>query len=257
MGLMGAIIGDISGSQFEFDRCTNPQNCDLFSEQCMFTDDTVMSIAIKYAIDNNINYDIAMQTIGRKYPDCGFGGNFVDWILSNNPKPYNSYGNGSAMRVSYIGEYYSDRNKVIEEANKSAIVSHNHPEGIKGAIVTAVCIWMVKNGSSKKDVYDYVLKEYPIEDYNYNITKSIKELSNNYIWNETCMGSVSVAMRCFYESESYESFLRNVFSLDCDCDTLCAIGGAVAESYYGKTELDNNKIIDLFLDDYLKNILEV
>lgn len=257
MGLIGAIIGDIAGAQFEFDRCQDPLHCKLFSEQCMFTDDTVMSIAIKYAIDNCISYEKAMQMIGKKYPDCGFGGNFVDWILSDNPKPYNSFGNGSAMRVSYIGEYFDAKDIVIKEATKAAMVSHNHPEGVKGAVTTALCTWMAKNGATKKNIYEYILAEYPSSEYRFNISQSLNELKDIYLWSETCMDSVSVAMRCFYESESYESFLRNVFSLDCDCDTLCAIGGAVAESYYKTTGLKNDEILDIFLDDYLIDILEV
>ena len=265
MGIIGAILGDISGSQFEFHRCRNPKTAELFTKRCKFTDDTVMSLAVKYAIDHQgppvgelkaqIDYYSAMHEIGRKYMNAGYGRRFYKWMLDDDPAPYNSFGNGSAMRVSYVGEHFDDEDRVISEAAFSAMPSHNHPEGVKGAVVTAYCIWMAKHEASKQEIFDYVLHNYPVEDYRYSIYHSLDEIRQRYIWNETCQGSVPVAMRCFYESEDYESFLRNVFSLDCDSDTLGAIGGAVAEEYYKTTGLDNEKIINTYLDDYLKNIL--
>ena len=257
MGIIGSILGDISGSQYEFDRPKDLdwENCELFSEKCMFTDDTVMSLAIKSAIDNNVDYQTEMRRIGFMYPDCGYGGHFFQWIFCENPRPYNSFGNGSAMRVSYIGEYFENIEDVKNEAEKSAIVSHNHPEGIKGAIVTAVCIWMAKHGKSKDDIFNYVSSEYPADKYKFSIDKPLSYLRDSYSWDVTCMTSVPVAIRCFYESDSYISFLRNVFSLDCDSDTLGAIGGGVAEEYYGKTGLKNNKILNHYLDKKLLNIL--
>lgn len=258
MAILGAILGDIAGSQYEYDKPIDLdwKNCDLFSEECEFTDDTVMSLAIKYAIDNNIDYEMAMRKIGQNYPICGYGDTFFNWMFCTNPKPYNSFGNGSAMRVSYIGEYYNSIDNVIEEATKSAIVTHNHPEGIKGAITTAVCIWLVKNGASKKDILEYSLKQYPASDYKFSSLKSLNQIRNEYSWDVTCMTSVPVAIRCFYESDSYISFIRNVFSLDCDCDTLCAIGGGIAEEYYKKTGIKNTKVLEYYLDRRLLNIWE-
>lgn len=257
MAIIGAILGDIAGSQYEYDRPENLdwKTCELFTEECAFTDDTVMSLAIKYAIDNNIDFTQTMRAIGQHYPYCGYGNNFFDWIFCDNPKPYNSFGNGSAMRVSYIGEYFKDVNDVIKYAELSAKVSHNHPEGIKGAITTAVCVWMAKNKKSKQEIYNYVLSQYPIEKYGFISNKPLDYLQVNYSWDIRCVTSVPVAMRCFYESDSYESFLRNVFSLECDMDTLCAIGGGVAEEYYGKTGFDNKKILEHYLDEGLLGIL--
>ena len=256
MAVTGAILGDIAGSQYEFDRPDDLdwQDCELFTEKCVFTDDTVMSLAIKSALDNGVTYQDEMQKVGRKYPLCGYGGRFFDWMFSDDPQPYGSYGNGSAMRCSYIGEFFDDLGRVREEAQKSAKISHNHPEGIKGAVVTASCVWMAKHGRSKQEIYDYVSGQYPAEGYKYSIERPLDELRPVYKWDVSCQGSVPAAMRCFYESDSYISFLRNVFSLSCDMDTLCAIGGGVAEEFYGKTGLKDEKILEHYLDEYLLSV---
>lgn len=257
MGLVGAILGDISGSQFEFNRCKDPINCELFSIKCNFTDDTVTSLAMKDAIHRNISFEESMVRLGRLYPNCGYGGRFYRWLKSKKHEPYNSFGNGSAMRVSYIGEYYEDLNDVIDKATESAMFSHNHPEGVKGAVTTAVCVWMAKHGKTKDEIYDYVLSQYPASDYDFSIDKDMEYLRQNYSWDVTCMTSVTVAMRCFYESDSYTSFLRNVFSLDCDSDTLAAIGGGVAEEFYKGTGLENDKLLELYLDNRLLAIVNM
>ena len=257
MAIIGAVLGDIAGSQYEYDRPKDLdyKNCELFTEECSFTDDTVMSLAIKSAIDTDKDYQESMRAIGKRYPVCGYGRHFFDWIFCTNPRPYNSFGNGSAMRVSYIGEHFEDIADVRAEAEKSAAVSHNHPEGIKGAVVTASCVWMAKHGATKEEIYDYVRKEYPLSRYSFGIERDMGYLRSNYTWDVTCMTSVPVAMRCFYESQDYISFIRNVFSLNCDCDTLCAIGGGVAEEYYKKTGLKNDKILKAYLDDDLYRII--
>lgn len=198
-----------------------------------------------------------MREVGQNYPYCGYGNTFFEWIFCTNPKPYNSFGNGSAMRVSYVGEYYEELEDVIINAEKTAEVSHNHPEGIKGAITTAVCVWMAKHKKSKQEIFDYVISQYPPEQYKFSIDKRLEYLEENYSWDVTCMTSVPVAMRCFYESDSYESFLRNVFRLDCDMDTLCAIGGGVAEEYYGRMGFKNKKILEYYLDEQLLEILKL
>lgn len=258
MAVLGAVLGDIAGSQFEFDKPRNVdhKHCGLFTEYCTFTDDTVMTLAIKKAITQGLDLTRTMQNMGRYYPDSGYGGNFYRWIFSRYPKPYNSYGNGSAMRVSFVGEYYEDLNDVMQVAEETAAVSHNHPEGIKGAVVTAVCIWMAKHGKSKQDIYDYVLAQYPAEDYKFSIDKDMDDLEKHYFWDVTCMTSVPVAMRCFYESDSFETFMRNIFRLDCDSDTLGAIGGAVAEEYYHGVGFDAEPILKKYLDNRLYNILK-
>ena len=257
MAIIGAILGDIAGSQYEYDRPKDLdyKNCELFTQECTFTDDTVMSLAIKKAIDTKLDLVTVMREVGQQYPYCGYGNTFFEWIFCTNPRPYNSFGNGSAMRVSYVGEYYEKLEDVIENAKRTAEVSHNHPEGIKGAVTTAVCVWMSKHKKSKHEIFDYVISQYPPEQYKFSIDKRLDYLEKNYSWDVTCMTSVPVAMRCFFESDSYESFLRNVFRLDCDMDTLCAIGGGVAEEFYGKTGFNNQKILEYYLDEHLLKIL--
>ncbi len=257
MAVIGALLGDIAGSRFEFKRPfrLDIRNCELFTKDCEFTDDTVMTLAVKKAILENADLTETMREVGQHYPDCGYGGRFYQWIFGKNPEPYHSYGNGSAMRVSFVGEYFDQLDDVIRAAAKTAEVSHDHPEGIKGAVVTAVCIWMAKHGKTKDEIYDYVLKQYPAEIYEYSIDKDVSYLKKHYRWNETCMGSVPAAMRCFYESDSFDSFMRNLFQLNCDCDTLGAIGGAVAEEYYGGVGFDGMEIIRKYLDDRLWKIL--
>ena len=258
MAIIGAILGDIAGSQFEFDRIDikKTETCDLFSDDCMFTDDTVMTLAVKYAIDNNLGYREAMQHVGIRYPGCGYGGRFYEWIVKQHPNPYNSWGNGSAMRASYIGEHFENLEDVIAEAEKSAIVSHNHPEGIKGAVTTAVCIWMAKHGKSKDEIRKYALAQYPDGQYKYTVNSDWADMEKNYQWDVSCQGSVPVAIKCFLETDSYEAFLRRVIRLECDSDTICCIGGGIAEEFYGTTGLDNEILLKMYLDEYLYCIFE-
>ena len=236
MAIKGAILGDILGSQYEFNR---PQNLEWWHvpiynrEACSFTDDTVMTLAIKKAIEENTDLVKTMVEIGRKYPYSGYGGNFYRWIIGEDHSPYNSWGNGSAMRVAFVGEYYEDYEEMQQMAAKTAKVSHNHPEGVKGAIVTATCIWMARHGKSKEEIYDYVLQEYPKRKYEYSIGYSLKQIRPRYRWGVSCQESIPAAMRCFYESVDYESFVRNIYSLPCDSDTFGAIAGGVAEEFYG------------------------
>ena len=266
--MYGAILGDIIGSPFEFDRGDKTKEFDLFSKGCRFTDDSVMTIAIGEALlavgpeatVKEIEVAVAanMQDWGRRYPHAGYGGRFRCWLSERNPKPYRSYGNGSAMRVSAAGWLYNSIEKTREVARATANVTHNHPEGIKGAVVTAVCIWMARHGKTKEDIFQYVLEQYPAEKYEYSIAVPLDKLEKIYQWNETCMGSVPAAMRCFYESDSYESFLRNVFRLKCDSEILAAIGGAVAEEYYGWTGFYNeDELLKKYLDANLYNLVKL
>ena len=201
MAVIGAVLGDIAGSQFEFNRPENLdyKHCELFTNRCSYTDDTIMTLAVKKAILENADFTKTMREIGQPYPYSGYGGRFYEWMYGENPKPYNSFGNGSAMRVSFVGEHFDALEDVISMAEKSAEVTHNHPEGIKGAVVTAVCIWMARHGKTKEDIFQYVLEQYPAEKYEYSIAVPLDELEKIYQWNETCMGSVPAAMRCFYE----------------------------------------------------------
>lgn len=257
MAIKGAILGDIIGSQYEF---TRPKDFDattaeLISDNCKFTDDTVMTLATKYAILHNKSFTEAYQYFGNKYRNVGYGGMFSQWIDEDIPQPYGSFGNGSAMRVSYIADHYKKKEDVLNYAKLSAECTHNHKEGIKGAQVTAVCIWMAKNGFSKTDILNYALENYPCREYLYNPTRSIDEIKEEYKWNETCQGSVPVAIRCVFEANNYIEFIRNVFKLKCDTDTICAIGGGIAEELFHGTGLDDDRILKEYLSEELYQLL--
>ena len=265
MAIKGAVLGDILGAQYEFDR---PRDLDwknvplTIGDAIGFTDDSVMALAIKKAVVESKGLlpkdDLVktMVSIGREYPFCGYGGRFYNWINGRRHEPYGSWGNGSAMRVAFVGEYYEDYDEMQKKAEDTAVVSHNHPEGIKGAVVTATCVWMARHGKSKAEIYDYVLGEYPKESYEYSIGYSLDEIRPRYKWTESCQGSVPAAMRCFYESRDYESFIRNVFSLECDSDTFGAIAGGVAEEFYkGFGSIDAEGLLKKYLTPELYEIL--
>ena len=249
MALTGSIIGDIIGSQYEFKlpENFNPKSAELFSDKCRFTDDTVMSLATKYAIINNKTFANSYQLFGRKYEEVGYGGFFRNWIFEDNPSPYGSFGNGSAMRISYIADYFNNQDKIIKYTQKSAECTHNHSEGIKGAVTTAMCIWLAKKGYTKTDIYHYAVKQYPATDYIYSTEHSIDFIKDKYKWADTCQESVPVAIRCVLEADNYIEFIRNVFKLRCDMDTICAIGGGIVEELFGSTDLDNDTILKKYL----------
>lgn len=261
MALIGAILGDISGSQYEFSRMRpidlDWQNVPLFTDKCRFTDDTILSVATKDAIlknPKNPDFFNAYYEFGNKYKS-GYGPKFKEWLQSPKPQPYGSFGNGSAMRCSFIGEYYDDINDVVEQAKRSAMVTHNHPEGVKGACVTAVCVWAAKHGKTKVEIFDYIKRFYSnIDKYKYPISLDLSEMRDIYKWDVTCQGSVAPAMRCFLESDNWEGFMRNVMSLPCDMDTLGAIGGGVAEEFFKGTGQANLKILERYLPDELLDI---
>ena len=259
MAIIGSILGDIAGSQYEFP-ITRPTRldwryCNLFTDRCKFTDDTVMTLAVKFAIKNNKSFGEVYRNLGRKYQEVGYGEKFRDWLSRDDDKAYYSFGNGAAMRCSYIGEYFDSENEVEEWAIKSAECTHIHPEGIKGAITTAMCVYMARTGATKDEIFQYVKLQYPLENYKYSIERQIADYRNSYHWNASCQGSVPAAIRCFLESDCYESFLRNVFSLRCDMDTLCAIGGGIAEEFYNGTGFDNENLLKKYLDNYLYKIV--
>lgn len=259
MALIGSILGDIAGSQYEFSNLRPDnldwKNCELFTKRCRFTDDSVMGIGTKMAIlenKENPNFAKWYRNLGQAYPRAGYGGMFRQWIKDANMGPYGSFGNGSAMRIAYCGEAFETPEATIEIAKQSALVTHNHPEGVKGAVVTAMCVFMARQGKTKQEIYNYVCKLYGDESkYKYPITMSLQDMRKIYYWDVTCQGSVPAAIRCVLEADSYEEFLRNVFSLPCDMDTLGAIGGGIAEELFGLGHINPDIILPQYLDEYL------
>ena len=241
--LYGSILGDIAGSRFEF---TKPQGFQaktvkLFEDDCFFTDDTVMSIATKYAVCKPTDYAKAYGTFGRKYPGAGYGTLFQQWLKTRSSRPYNSFGNGSAMRVAYIGEHFRTLERVQEEAQKSAMCTHNHPEGVKGAVAIAGSVFLAKNGASKTEIKKYV------ESFGYSLRKHLFLLRKFSKFDITCQGTVPVAMTCFLESDSWEECIRNVLSITCDSDTVACIAGGVAEAYFGTTGYNEKQLLEKYL----------
>ena len=261
--MYGAILGDIIGSPFEFDRGDKTKNFDLFSEGCGFTDDSVMTIAVGEALlavgpkaaVKEIEEAIAsnMQDWGGRYPHAGYGGRFRHWLKEKNPKPYGSYGNGSAMRVSAAGWLYDSMERTREVARATANVTHNHPEGIKGAEATASAIYMARNGSSKEEIKEYIEGE-----FHYNLDRTLDEIRPEYHMDETCQRTVPEAIIAFLESKDFEDAVRNAVSLGGDTDTLGAITGSIAEAFYGipavliaecKSRIDKGMMTDV-LDEF-------
>ena len=255
--MIGAIFGDIVGSVYEF-KNIKTKDFELFSDRCFFTDDTVMTVAVADALlQLNGKDDIllfkkilikTMHRYGKKYPDAGYGGRFGLWLYFGHTEPYGSYGNGSAMRVSPIAWYADSLEKAIAYAKASAEVTHNHTEGIKGAIVTAGATYLARNGASMEQIKAFVSKYY---DMNF----TLDEIRPTYRFNETCQNTVPQAMQAFLESTSFEDAIRNGISIGGDSDTLCAICGAVAEGYYGLS-YDEKHIITSYLDEDLEKIIE-
>lgn len=235
--MYGAILGDIIGSRFEFDNGGKTKDFELLTDQDNWTDDTVMTVAVAEALldagkdagEKEIEASCirSMQKWGQTYPYAGYGAKFIHWVHAKDPKPYNSFGNGSAMRVSAAGWLYDTLERTRKVACITARVSHNHPEGIKGAECTAAVIFMGRNGASKEEIEAYVVKE-----FGYDLSETLDEMRRRHQHVETCMDSLPKALRSFLDGDSYEDVVRNAVSLGGDTDTLAAIAGAMAEGFY-------------------------
>lgn len=253
--MLGAIIGDIVGSRFEWNNYKD-KDFEFLTYKCFPTDDSIMSLAIAQAImvskkdHSNLSENAieCMQRVGRNYPDCGYGTTFKDWIFSNDPKPYNSYGNGAAMRVSAAGFAANSLDEAKELSRMITEVSHNHPEGIKGAEATAVAIYMAKSGSSILEIRDYINEKY------YPMNFSLDEIRDTYKFDASCQGTVPQALQVFFESTGFEDAIRNAISIGGDSDTIAAICGGIAEAYYG-IPTDIRKHALTFLDQNLMQLL--
>ena len=246
--MLGAIAGDVLGSIHEF-HPIKTKNFDLLNSECVFTDDTVMTAAVADSLMNKIPYVESLQMWGRKYPRAGYGGWFSKWIDSDFPKPYNSFGNGSAMRCSSVGWLFEDEGSVLEEAKKSAEVTHNHPEGIKGAQAVALGVMLCRQGSTKLEIQE------KLEDlFDYDLSQTMEQVKFNYSFDVTCQGSVPQAITAFLESEDFEDAIKNAISLGGDADTQACIAGAFAEAFYMKIP---DQIKEFVLTRITPDILDV
>ena len=245
--MLGAIIGDVVGSRFEFHNRLS-RDFAFFHPDCRFTDDTVMTCAVAQALmDSREDFSnlaektvSAMQRIGRQYPNCGYGARFIHWMFTDDPQPYNSFGNGSAMRISPVGFAARDAEEAKLLSAAVTAVSHNHPEGMKGAEATAVAIVLARQGRTKEEIRE-VMEEYRDRWQGHG--------------KEICQVSLPQALACFFEGDSYEDVIRNCISIGGDSDTIAAIAGGIAEAYYGVPE-EFGKQVRAYLDKGLLRIVD-
>jgi len=235
--MYGALLGDMIGAPYEFDRGNKSKEFPLFCENSRFTDDSVMTIAVAEALldsrfldDDSIRAALikSMRKWGKKYPDAGYGRKFLCWLREKDPKPYGSCGNGSAMRVSAAGWLFDTLEETREKARLTAEVTHDHPEGIKGAEATSSAIFLARTGRSKEEIRDYIVQE-----FGYDLSRTCDQIRPSYYHNESCQKTVPEAITAFLEGTDFEDVIRTAVSLGGDCDTLTCIAGSIAEAFYG------------------------
>lgn len=242
--MIGAIAGDIIGSVYER-HPIKTKDFPLFHPQCCFTDDTVLTIAVAKAILEDRNYLKAVWETGRKYPRAGYGGAFIQWLRSAAPKPYNSWGNGSAMRVSPVGFAFDTVDTVLREAAITAEISHNHPEGVKGAQATALSVYLARTTRDKT-----IIRREVADRFGYDLDRTVDDIRPSYAFDISCQGTVPEGIIAFLESDSYEDAVRNAISLGGDSDTLACITGGIAEAYYGPVAPHiSNKVRECLTED--------
>lgn len=225
--MLGAILGDIIGSTREYNPIKT-EAFELFPDGSYITDDSVLTIATADAILNDKTFQECCLKWGNKYSNAGYGNSFKDWLRNDNPKPYNSFGNGSAMRVSPVGWLYNGIERVMLKAEESSKVTHNHEEGLRGASCIAVCVYLARMKTPKK-----IIKEMIETYFEYNLSRTIEQIRPTYKYDITCQGTVPESIICFLESNGFEDAIRKAISLGGDADTQAAITGSIAEAYYG------------------------
>lgn len=248
--MIGAIAGDIIGSVYE-QFPIKTKEFPLFHPGCRFTDDTVLTIAIAKAILEDGDYFRAVRKIGRKYPHAGYGGRFIHWLHSADPEPYDSWGNGSAMRVSPVGFAFDKVDTVLREAARTAEISHNHPEGVKGAQATALSIYLARTKRDKALIRKEIVRR-----FGYDLHRTVEEIRPSYSFDISCQGTVPEAIIAFLDSDSHEDAVRNAISLGGDSDTLACITGGIAEAYYGPVAPPILKKVKACLTEELWQITE-
>jgi len=247
--MLGAIAGDMIGSIYEWNNIKTTE-FHLFGEGCQFTDDTVLTVAVADCILSGAGYAEKFKEYYGRYPSAGYGGMFHQWAGSTDMGPYNSWGNGSAMRVSPVGFAFGTLEEVLREAERSAAVTHDHPEGIKGARATASAIFLARSGKSREEIKEYVETE-----FGYDLGKSLDDIRPMYTFEVSCQGSVPQAITAFLESDGFENAIRLAISIGGDSDTIACITGGIAQAFYGGVPVDiAARTLDL-LDEYLRPVV--
>lgn len=224
--MLGAIAGDIIGSVFEH-HPIKTWEFPLFQSRSRFTDDTVLTVAVAYSILEEVEYAVSLKAFGRKYPHAGYGNSFYSWLVSPESRPYNSWGNGAAMRVSPVGFAFETPEAVLAEARKTAEVTHNHPEGIKGAQATALAVFLARTGATRERIRSEIAGM-----FGYDLDRTLDEIRPHYSFDISCQGTAPEAIIAFLESKSYEDAVRKAVSLGGDSDTLACIAGGIAHAFY-------------------------
>jgi ADP-ribosylglycohydrolase len=244
--MLGAIIGDIVGSVYEWHNIKTTE-FPFFQDKCFFTDDSVLTVATAKVLMSGMSYTEVYQDFSRRYPGRGYGGNFMGWIYAENPQPYNSWGNGSAMRVSPVGFAIDDVNGVLAEARRSAEVTHKHPEGIKGAQATALAVLLARQGIPQAEIRSEIAGR-----FGYDLDRTLDEIRPVYTYDVSCQGSVPEAIIAFLESTSFEDAIRKAISIGGDSDTIACITGGIAEAYYGVPGEIADKAYDYLPDEFIE-----
>lgn len=249
--MVGAIAGDVIGSVYEH-HPIKTKTFPLFDKRATYTDDTVLTVAVAQAILTGDSYKESIRTIGQRYPNAGYGGSFIHWLHADDPQPYNSWGNGSAMRVSPVGFAFENADEVLSQAKQSAAITHNHPEGIKGAQATALAIFLARTGTSQATIRSEISQR-----FEYDMDRTVEDIRPEYSFDVSCQGTVPEAIIAFLDSESYEDAIRNAISLGGDSDTLGCITGGIAEAYYGEVPEDiQTEVVRNRLPEELWEIVE-
>jgi ADP-ribosylglycohydrolase len=248
--MLGSIAGDIIGSVYEFSPIKRKE-FPLFAPNCTFTDDTLLTIAVAESLLTGKPYLETMRAWGRRYPGAGWGGRFGAWLQSDDTRPYGSYGNGSAMRVGPVGFAYDTEQEVLRVAERTAAVSHNHPEGIKGAQATALAILLARQQRSKEEIRAAITSR-----FGYDLTRTVDGIRPTYRFDESCQRTVPEAILCFLDATTWEDAIRNAISLGGDADTLACISGGIAEAFYGPVSPVVRAVVRQRLDPAMWEIAE-
>ncbi len=243
--MLGAISGDVIGSRFEWNNIKT-KIFELFTRESRFTDDTVLTVALADSLLNDVPFQVKFKEYFHLYPDAGYGGRFHRWANEESMEPYYSYGNGSAMRVSSVSWYFDDLETVLKAAEASASVTHNHPEGIKGAQATATAIFLARTGQGKEHIRDSI-----IDRFAYDLDWRLEDIRPFYSFDVSCQGSVPQALQAFFESTDFEDAIRNAISIGGDSDTIACITGGIAEAFYGEVPVAIRKEVFDRLDEPL------